>query len=97
MKDFILLMHDDALSQGNDADWDRYFNRLHQSGAFDGGSSLGEGACYRKSGTPGPKSRHLTGFIRVRAADLAAATAFLAGNPVYENQGTIEIREMPRD
>ena len=37
------------------------------------------------------------GFIRVRAADIEAARHFLAGNPVYEGGGTVEIRELPVD
>jgi hypothetical protein len=47
----------------------------------------------------GPRTEitgHLTGYIRVRAESLNAARALVAGNPVYEAGGTIEIRELPR-
>jgi hypothetical protein len=36
------------------------------------------------------------GFIRVEAESLADAEALLAGNPVFED-GTVEIRELPKD
>ena len=97
MIDYILLMHNDARAEGDDVAWEHYFGDLHQSGAFEGGSSIGAGQCFRKDGAPGPASDHLTGFIRVNAANLDAAKAFLAGNPVYEQGGTIEIRELPHD
>jgi hypothetical protein len=93
MADFLLLMHDDAPEP--EKGWDAYFARLRASGAFQGGSAIGEGGCFRKTGTPGPLARHLTGFIRVSAPDLAAARGFLAGNPVYEAGGTVEIRALP--
>lgn len=97
MTDYMLLMHDDALAEADDAAWSRYFETLHQSGAFEGGSSIGAGQCFRKSGEPGPLGAHLTGFIRIKAANLDAAKAFLLGNPVYDQGGTIEIRALPRD
>ncbi len=97
MTDFILFMHDDAQAEADDAAWDNYFGTLHRSGAFEGGSAIGAGQSFRKAGMPGPASPHFTGFIRVRAADLDAARSFLAGNPVYENGGTVEIRELPHD
>ncbi|MBK8630755.1 MAG: hypothetical protein IPN84_11280 [Sphingomonadales bacterium] len=97
MIDYILLMHDDARAEADDAAWARYFEHLHRSGAFEGGSSIGAGQCFRKDGEPGQASGHLSGFIRVKAADLDAAKAFLVGNPVYEQGGTVEIRELPHD
>jgi hypothetical protein len=97
MTDYILLMHNDADAPGDDAAWDSYFTTLHRSGAFEGGSSIGSGQCYRRDGIRGEASVPLTGFIRVRAANLDAAEAFLVGNPVYEQGGTVEIRELPND
>ena len=95
MADFLLLMHDDATAP--EAGWDAYFQRLHQSGAFQGGSSIGGGATFRKTGTPASAALHLVGFVRVRADDLDAARAWLEGNPVYEAGGTVELRALPED
>jgi hypothetical protein len=60
-----------------------------------GGSAIGPGLCARKGGPPPPVTGHLTGFIRVAAADLEDAWALLSGNPVFEAGGTVEIRELP--
>jgi hypothetical protein len=95
--DYILLMHDDALTPPTDGAWEAYFDMLHTSGAFQGGSSIGDGVAFRRCGAAGAESVHLTGFIRVTAENLTEAQRFLTGNPVYECGGTVEIRELPRD
>jgi len=96
MLDFILLMHNDATTDPTPDQWDSYFASLRECDAFEGGSSIGTGGTFRKQGVPGNASPHLTGYIRVRAADLTAARAYLSGNPVFDCGGTIEIRELPR-
>ena len=94
MTDYIFLMHDDAAG-GAGLDWERYLSRLREAGVFQGGSAIGNGQCERKSGaTPAPTA-HITGFIRVTALDMAHAQLLLAGNPVFEAGGTVEIRELP--
>ncbi len=101
MTDYILFMHNDAPNQASEVEssaaWNQYLEFLHRSGCFEGGSSIGSGATYSRSGEPGPVASHLTGFIRVRAGSLEDARRFLAGNPVYEAGGTVEIRELPPD
>ena len=95
--DYLLLMHDDTAQDGSVEQWDRYFEMLGQSGGFAGGSSIGKGAAFRMTEPAGPVADHITGFIRVRASSLDDARRFLVGNPVYENGGTVEIRELPED
>lgn len=100
MKDFILFMYDDAIDKtraGDDEKWGAYFSRLHASDRFDGGSSIGRGARFRKNHPETPSVDGMTGFVRVRADDMDGAKAFLTGNPIYEAGGTVEIRELPRD
>jgi hypothetical protein len=97
MHDFILLMHDDATTAPSPEMWPAYFADLRERGIFDGGSAIGAGEAFRKQATPGPASDHLAGYIRVRAASLIEASDYLAGNPVFECGGTVEIRELPRD
>lgn len=98
MNDYILLMYNDVPEPhrrpGND--WGAYFDKLRQAAAFQGGSSIGGGVCVRKTGASPDITGHIAGYIRIRAADLDAARALLAGNPVYEAGGTVEIRELPR-
>ncbi|MCA9554546.1 MAG: hypothetical protein KC933_31210 [Myxococcales bacterium] len=98
MKDYILLMHDDG-RQGaeTDAQWEAYFDALHARGAFQGGSAIGNGVSMRKEGVPRPPCLHLTGYIRVTAADLESARELVVGNPVYEAGGTVEVRDLPED
>lgn len=95
MKDFILLMHDDAAGSGGD--WSTYLSGLRARGIFDGGSAIGSGACFRKGAAVPAPTKHIAGYFRVRAESLDAAKDCLNGNPVYENGGTVEIRELPRD
>lgn len=95
--DFILLMHDDADEVIADSAWPAYFAMLRDADAFDGGSSIGAGEVWRKRGTAGAASDHLTGFIRLRAPNMAAARQLAEHNPVFVGGGTIEIRELPRD
>jgi hypothetical protein len=100
MKDFILLMYNDASDKpiSNDSDrWGEYFSELRSSGHFDGGSSIGAGLRLRKGAADLAAAVDLEGFIRVRASDMDAARRFLLGNPVYEGGGTVEIRELPAD
>jgi hypothetical protein len=68
---------------------------LQAAGNFQGGSAIGAGVCARKSGVPPSITGHLSGFIRVSAGSLDAARTLLAGNPVFEAGGTVEIRELP--
>lgn len=99
VNDYILLMHQDATDKAAAADpaaWERYITRLRSSGKFDGGSSIGSGERLRKGLPSQPADAALGGFMRVRAADLDEARQALAGNPVYEAGGTVEIRELPR-
>lgn len=100
MNEYILFMHADApdTQAANDPErWAQYLARLRSTGQFDGGSAIGAGERVRKhqpgqAATGGP-----SGFIRVRAASLQAAKEqFLAGNPVYEAGGTVDVRELPR-
>jgi hypothetical protein len=97
MNDYLLLMHADVPTGAADPahTWPAYFARLRAAGAFEGGSAIGGGVCVSRAGARADIARHLTGYIRLRAESLEAAQALLAGNPVYEAGGTVEIRELP--
>jgi hypothetical protein len=97
MNDYILLMHNDAISKPTSEMWTSYFAFLGSRGVFDGGSSIGAGEPFRKESLPGKASDHLAGYIRVRATSLNEARELLTGNPVYECGGTVEVRDLPRD
>ncbi len=99
MTEYLFLMHNDAPKggSGKSEDWEGYIARLKEDGCFRGGSAIGTGHCARKSGPVPAIAAYLIGFIRVEAPSLKQAEALLAGNPVYEAGGTVEIRELPKD
>jgi hypothetical protein len=100
MNDYLLLMHNDStdsVAANDSAAWENHFMHLKKSGFFDGGSAIGRGIAFRKTGQPGASDEHLSGYIRLRAANLEQAQSFLSGNPVYEAGGTVAVRELPRD
>ena len=97
MPDFLLLMHADVPPGSADEGWEAYFKRLREQGVFEGGSAIGGGVCVRKDGASPTIAQHLTGYIRITARNLTDAKQLVAGNPVYEAGGTVEIRELPRD
>ena len=99
MNDYLLLMHNDApdgiRDRGREA-WGTYITKLEDAGCFEGGSSIGDGLCASKSGSAPGITRHVSGYIRIHAKTLEHARELLAGNPVFEAGGTVEIRELPR-
>jgi hypothetical protein len=97
MNGYILLMHNDVLDTGEtNYSWDSYLNKLRESGSLSGGSAIGEGICVNKAGLASPITAHLAGYIIVQAMNLNEAKKLVAGNPVFEAGGTVEIRELPR-
>ena len=97
MKEYILLMHSDVRDQHSADDshnWDNYLSTLRGSGQFDSGSAIGQGQRYNKHSTEQQADTDISGFIRIRAENLQAARQLLAGNPVYEAGGLVEIREV---
>ena len=95
MNEYLLLMH--AGTHVEPASWTAYLAKLRSAGRFLGGSAIGGGICVTRSGSPPEITHHLVGYLKIRADDLAEATALLAGNPVHEAGGTVEIRELPPD
>ena len=100
MNEYLLLMHGDSLDHklaGSEVQWERYLGVLRASGRFDGGSPTGTGALYQKGREPVAVTGGVSGFLRIRASSLDEATRYLAGNPVFEAGGTVELRELPKD
>lgn len=97
MNDYILFMHADAAHEAPDEMWGAYFAMLRGNGVFEGGSAIGSGEVMRKDEAAAGVTSHLTGYIRIRARDMAEARSLVIGNPVFECGGSVEIRELPRD
>ena len=100
MNEYMLLMHDDVTHLADSEDgamWGSYLSKLRRSGQLDGGSSIGNGESLRLGHPTVTADTTITGFMRIRAKDLAEAKCFLKGNPVYEAGGTVQIRELTQD
>ena len=96
MNDYLFLMYNDTVEPIDVAAWGPYFAGLRAAGRFEGGSAIGSGVSVRKDKPALPITANLGGYIRVTADSLDHARALVAGNPVYEAGGTVEIRELPR-
>lgn len=95
MHDYLFLMHADAPQPVNEAGWADYLAGLRARGRLQGGSAIGAGLRVRQMAADQEAPGHLSGFIRVSAADLGEARALLAGNPVYEAGGTVDVLSLP--
>jgi hypothetical protein len=93
MAEFIYLMHE--AEPADPVVWQAYINGLDEKGVLRGGSAIGKGVCLRKDGPAPAISHHIVGYVRIEVGDMATAQALLAGNPVYEAGGVIELRELP--
>lgn len=94
MAEFLFLMH--ALPDGvAEGDWSPWLDKLERSGHLRGGSEIGGGKACCKHGKPNALTHHINGFVRIEAKDMKEAEMLLAGNPVFEAGGTIEIRDLP--
>ena len=94
MAEFLLLMHCDSDASSESA-WGPYPASLQAAGVLRGGSAIGDGVCVRRAGAIPPISEHLVGYVKIEALDLHHAGQLVAGNPIYEAGGTVEIRELP--
>jgi mannose-6-phosphate isomerase-like protein (cupin superfamily) len=76
MMDFIFFMHDDVPRghRRRDGKWMAYFAKLREVGAFQGGSSIGDGVCASKSSPTAAITGHISGYIRVCAENLESAS-----------------------
>ena len=93
MADFIYLMHE--AEPADPAEWEAHINGLNEKGVLRGGSAVGRCQCLEKVGPAPAISHHIVGYVQIEVDDMAAAQALLAGNPVYEAGGVIELRELP--
>ena len=87
MPDYVMVM----MGPASKGDWDTYIEKLIASGKFRGGSSLGSGVSLHRGKADGECM--ITGFMRFSAESLEEVKALVAGNPLYEAGGRIEVLE----
>ncbi len=88
MAEFMMVMK----GTGENGDWNSYIERLKNTGLFRGGSALSNGLCANKQDSD--RSCTVTGFMQFEADTIQQIQALLAGNPVYESGGEVELLEL---
>jgi hypothetical protein len=87
MPEYLMVM----IGPASAGDWDAYIESLVESGCFRGGSALGNGVAVSK-GKEDDECR-VTGYMRFSAESIDEVRRLLAGNPLYEAGGSIELLE----
>ncbi|MEO0606801.1 MAG: hypothetical protein AAFY82_01110 [Pseudomonadota bacterium] len=96
MAEFLFLMHSDTREPVIETNWTAYTERLVSIGAMRAGSAIGGGRSFRHSGQPARLTDHIVGYLKIEAESIDHAVTMLDGNPTYEANGTVEIRELPQ-
>ena len=87
MPDYVMVM----MGTSSKGDWDSYIEKLIASGKLKGGSSLGNGVSLTKGDSD--TDCVITGYMRFSAGNLEEIRELVAGNPLYEAGGRIELLE----
>lgn len=95
MAEFLFLMHSDVREPVSEDGWNEYIEKLVSIGAMRAGSAVGGGRSFRRSGRPANVSGHIVGYLKIEAESVNHAETMLSGNPIFEANGTVEIRELP--
>ncbi len=81
--------------------WRAWIGELSSKGQFKGGEPLADSGRLlsgkKQSVTDGPYGETkdiVTGYLLVTAGDLNAATELARGCPIFEREGTVEVREL---
>lgn len=96
MAEFLFLMHSDACEPVSEDRWNVYIENLISIGAMRAGSAIGGGRSFRESGRPAKITNNIVGYLKIEADDIDHAESMLIGNPIFEANGTVEIRELPK-
>jgi hypothetical protein len=96
MKQYLLLIHDDAKSKASTEEWTQFFVAAKESGYFRGGSEIGERVIVGGDGVSAQPTSHIGGFMRFDADDKAKLLELLRHHPVVLRGGSVELCEMPK-
>jgi hypothetical protein len=108
MANFLYIFRGDTMKglspqemEANMNQWRAWMGQLSQAGHFKGGDPLGPGARVltgkKKAVTDGPfgETKDLVGgYLLVAAANLDEATELARGCPIFERDGSVEVREV---
>ena len=88
MAEFMVLMKG---SGGSSEQWSTYIETLNASGAFRGGSELGNG---RSIGGDPTDLCTVSGFMRFDANSIEAVIELMQGNPLLSSGGVLEVMQL---
>ena len=92
---YLLFIHNNAMTKTTPAEWDLFFAAAKRSGMFVGGSALGERVVVGDTQSA-QSTQHIGGYMRFDADDRAKLLELLKQHPVVLHGGSVELCEMPR-
>ena len=95
MNEYILLIQGNETSATTDAEWEHFFTAAQASGAFRGGSEIGQRERLGDSPTA-LSTDHIVGYMRFDTDDKASLNELLKIHPVVLHGGTVDLCELPR-
>ena len=95
MPEYLLLIHGNEKTATTAAEWDQFFAAAHASGAFRGGSEVGQRELIGDTTSARP-SDHIFGYMRFDTTDKALLLDLLKKHPVVRHGGTVELCELPK-
>lgn len=87
MHKYLLINH----GVGAPANWEAYFEMLHAGGHMIGGSALDHGIAVQIGTVSEARSKTITGYLVIQAADLETAKQIALQSPVHMAGGTVEV------
>lgn len=95
MKQYLLLIENNATTPIAPEQWTVFFERASASGVFKGGSELGATQTLGNTDTARPID-FLAGYMRFDAENKSYIAALLTEHPVVANGGSVHLIEMPK-
>jgi len=95
MKQYLLLIENNATTPIAPEQWTAFFERASASGYFRGGSELGPAQILGNTDTAHAID-FLVGYMRFDAENKSDLMASLAEHPVIANGGSVHLIEMPK-
>ena len=94
MAQYILLIQGNAKSEATEKEWDQFFTAAQESGAFQGGSAIGERSIVGNQDSI-KSTEHIVGYMRFDSEDKQEILDLLEKHPVVIHGGSVELCELP--
>ncbi len=95
MTQYILLVHNHGGTQTTPEEWERFFALARESGAFKGGSEIGERWVIGDA-EAAKSTSHIAAYLRFDSGDRSQLMELLEQHPVVLHGGSVELCELPK-